>query len=209
MKITERDIEILRFINDFGFCEMPQVEKRFGLKRPRSYQIMDRLLKEELVIRKHVLYGRHGVFYLSQRGAEHTELCPVKNIPLGNYDHQIMTIEVYLKLAQQYPEACWISQRYLLRTKFKNVIGRRGHLADGMLIFPDGNKVAIEIELGLKNEKFLKSIIRMYLYDISVNEVWYYCLPKAMTRVRKFAKRIPFAKVYDLDSIIKCEASNN
>lgn len=49
MKLTDRDVDILRFINDFGFCEILQIEKRFGVKRPRSYQIMSRLVKAGLV----------------------------------------------------------------------------------------------------------------------------------------------------------------
>lgn len=44
MQLTERDLTILHFINDFGFCEMPQIEARFGLTKPRNYQIMEILI---------------------------------------------------------------------------------------------------------------------------------------------------------------------
>src|SRR3989338_10908410 len=101
MQFTERDIEILEFINEFGFCEMPKIEKRFGLKKPRGYQIIRRLVKAELVIHQRVFHSNHGVFYLTKRGAKCTDLPPIKNIPKDIYAHQLTIIDVYFKLIKQ------------------------------------------------------------------------------------------------------------
>lgn len=49
MLLTDRDREIMRFINQFGFCEMKQIEKMFCLRKPRNYKVMQRLVKAELV----------------------------------------------------------------------------------------------------------------------------------------------------------------
>ncbi len=65
--LTERDIRILHFINDFGFCEMPQLEKMFSLTKPRNYQIIQRLLAAGLVKHERVFHGRHGIYRLSKK----------------------------------------------------------------------------------------------------------------------------------------------
>ena len=73
-QLTERDLEILAFINTFGFCEMPQLEARFGLRKPRNYQVMNRLVGAGLVRHERVFYGRHGIYRLSPKGARFTGL---------------------------------------------------------------------------------------------------------------------------------------
>src|SRR5438128_1599019 len=111
MQMTERDHEILNFINEFGFCEMPQLQKRFGLKMQRGYKVVQRLIKEGLVIHERILHNRPGAFYLTNRGAEHTELPPISRVSTAIYKHQITIIEAYFKLIQKFPEATWISER--------------------------------------------------------------------------------------------------
>jgi DNA-binding MarR family transcriptional regulator len=83
MRVTERDIEILRFINDFGFCEMPHLNKRFGWRKPRNYQVVNRLLRMGFLKHERVFYGRHGIYRLSQKGARHTDLPALQRVPLG------------------------------------------------------------------------------------------------------------------------------
>jgi len=67
VRLTERDLEILRFINLFGFCEMPHLNHRFSLKRPRNYQVLNRLLTAKLIKHERVFYGRHGIYRLTKR----------------------------------------------------------------------------------------------------------------------------------------------
>src|ERR1700722_13596289 len=109
MQLTERDIRILHFINDFGFCEMPQIEKMFGLVKPRSYQIMQRLVTAGLVKHERVFHGRHGIYRLSKKGAGHTELPALARITLGNYNHSLAVLDVYLYLLTKHPDAEWLS----------------------------------------------------------------------------------------------------
>jgi DNA-binding Lrp family transcriptional regulator len=201
MQITERDIEILQFINEFGFCEMPQLEKRFNLKTPRSYKIMQRLVKAGLIIHERILYNRPGVFYLSQRGAKQTDLPAIINISLASYKHQIMIIEVYFKLIQRYPEAQWISERKLKRDKFQDGIGKRGHIADGMLIFPDQKKVAIEIELSAKGKRRINEIFRSYGTQHVIKEAWYFCAKKIVADYTDLAGSKSFIKIHKLEEL--------
>lgn len=151
--MTERDVEILKFINEFGFCEISQLEKRFGFKTPRSYKVMQRLTTEGLITHERILFNRPGVFYLTKRGSKYTDLPPITRIPLAIYKHQLMLIKAYLRLIEKFPGSTWVSERRIKRDKFYDGIGKRGHIPDGLLIFPNQNKVAIEIELSAKGER--------------------------------------------------------
>lgn len=202
MILTKRDVEILNFINDFGFCEIGQIERRFGLKKPRNYQVMKKLVKMGLVKHERIFYGKCGVFYVSRQGSQYTGLPPIKNIPTAIYEHQLMVIELYFKLMHQYPEALWVSERHLVHDKFKIGVGQRGHIPDGMLIMPDHKKIAIELELTLKGEFRLNKILRGYVGQLSIKEVWYFCSSKAFSKVNGAAKAFPFIKVHNLQGLL-------
>lgn len=205
MMLTDRDREIMRFINQFGFCEIVQIEKWFGLRKPRSYKVMQRLVKAGLVLHERILHGKHGVFRLSREGARYTDLPPVDKVYLGNYYHQLMVIEVYMQLARRHPEAAWISERRLISDKFKKYkmeSGQRGHLPDGALLFPDNKQIAIEVELTLKGSWRLDKIISHYICDFDFQGVWYFCEPRIMKKVEKAAERYQkYIKVFSLDEM--------
>lgn len=207
MLITKRDEEILNFINEFGFCEIPQLETKFGFKKPRSYQIMQRLVKAGLVIHQRIFYGTHGIFYLTKTGAEYTDLPRIKNIPKEIYEHQLAIIKVYFKLIEKYPHAQWICERRIKREKFMadgiRAGKRRHHLADGMLVFPDNEQIAVEVELSMKSKKRLKEIILGYWMHKDIREVWYFCSPAVAAKVSKIADGWDHIKVFDLESWVK------
>lgn len=196
MLITNRDIKIMKFINEFGFCEMPQIEKRFNLKKPRSYQIMQRLIKEGLVLHQYIFRHKHGVYHLTRAGASYTDLPMLKYVSLGSYLHQLTVVNVYLELIQRFPNATWISERRLKRDKFlEKGFFSPGHVADGMLIFPDDKKIAIEVELAMKAKDRLKGIIDNYAIDCSIDAVWYYCAPEIVDKVKRVVSWLPGVRV--------------
>lgn len=200
MQITKRDIEILRFINEFGFCEILQIEQKFGLKKPRCYQIMQRLTKANLVIHERVFHGQNGVFYLTRQGAEWTDLPPIKNIPKDNYIHQLAIIDVHFKLMGQFPDATWLSERRIKRDKATYSVGRKiDHVADGVLMFPDDKQIAIEVELTMKAKKRLEDIILGYVLHKHIKEVWYFCSSETLDRVCKAAGKWPHLKIHGLN----------
>lgn len=198
MKLTDRDCAIMRFINDFGFCEMPHIVKQFGLNKPRNYKVMQRLVQGGYVIHERVFYYRHGIYRLSKKGAEHTGLPVLNKIPVGIYEHQMALIEVYIKLMKEYPDATWISERSIKRDQCMRGIGRRGHVADGMLIMPDGKQIAIEVELTMKGRYRLEEILKGYSAQLEIDQVWYYCAPAILHKVKKIAEKRSMVRVMGL-----------
>jgi DNA-binding Lrp family transcriptional regulator len=202
IQLTDRDINILNFINEFGFCELPHIQDRFGIQRPRCYQIMQRLVKAGLVKHQRIFYERHGIFRVTSSGAQYTKLPALEKIPLGNYDHHLMVIKVYNKLRQLDPEINWISERRLIQEKFCDGVGKRGHLADGMIILPDGSQIAIEVELHLKGKVRTERILKGYGAQFSIKEVWYYCREGMIKAFATMTEKLPFVKVYNISEFL-------
>ncbi|VVC75009.1 hypothetical protein AQUSIP_02830 [Aquicella siphonis] len=198
MKMTQRDIDILEFINEFWFCEITQIEQKFDLKKPRSYQIMQRLIKEKLVIHERVFHGRNGIYYLSKQGASHFDLPAMSNVPIAIYDHQLAIIDIYFKLMHLHPEAQWISERRLKRERFAKGIGRLGHISDGLLVFPVDKQIAIEVELTMKGKLRLEKIFKAYASQLEIKEIWYFCSPEILPKMQKAAEKRPYIKIHRL-----------
>ena len=107
-------------------------------------------------------------------------------------------IAIYLKLNELYPETLWISEREILHDKYVNGFGKRGHTADGILVFPDGKEIAIEVELTYKGAHRTENILKGYCAQFSIHEVWYFCSENILAMIGELAKSMPFIKMYNL-----------
>jgi len=207
MQLTERDLEILEFINTFGFCAMPQLEARFGWSKPRNYQIVKRLLSANLLIHEKILHARHGIYRLTRKGAGYTELPALSRITLSSYNHSLAVTDVYLYLRQKYPKAEWMSEREMVMDKYAAGLGKSGHLPDGILYLSSpgkkDQKIAVEVELRSKGKARLESIIKWYTSQFDFAEVWYFC-PQVVANAVKGSmgeQRSKFIKVFSLKEI--------
>ena len=203
MQLTMRDIEILRFINDFGFCEMPHISKHFNLRNPRNYQIISRLIRADLVKAEKIFFANNRILSLTMAGARHTNLPPISQVSLSRYNHNSYLIDVYMKLARVHPAATWLSERQLYQDKYSVGGTRYRHVPDGLLIFPEDKQIAIEIELTSKAKQRWEQIFNAYASDLSVSEVWYYCPRSIINPLRKLADdKKGLIKIFDIDSFL-------
>lgn len=201
-RLTDRDIEILAFINEFGFCEMPQLNQRFGFKKPRNYQIIKRLIAHHFLIHESIFHGRHGTYRLSALGARCTALPALPRVPLATYHHDLTVTNVYLQLRKAYPEATWISTRRLMQNRHENGVGKPGHLPDGVLILENHERVAIEVELTHKGKDRLARILKGYTANFDYQEVRYYCSASTASRIARMTAHMPFIKVHSLGELL-------
>lgn len=198
MKLTLRDREVLQFINAVGWCTAPQLKKRFSVSLPIAYRIMRRLMEARLVLHQEAGRNAYGIYYLSSLGAGYTDLPPIERISNGIFHHQKKLVDVILKLCEIYPDAVWVSERHLIQQKFYYGVGRSGHVSDGVLIFPDGSKISIEVELSLKSQQRLRKIFNAYAGTLAYKEVWYYCADNVMRGVTAIAGKKSFIKIFSL-----------
>jgi hypothetical protein len=163
MMYENRDVKIIKFINEFGFCELPQIEKQFELSRHRAYKIMQRLTTRGYIKHERIFYHRHGVYRATRLGAEITGYPMLDKVPAGIYEHQLAVIETYIQLIRQYPDASWMTERVMRRTGYMPGRRRDKHYADALLYMPDGSQIAIEVELTMKSKRRLEEIFRVYM----------------------------------------------
>lgn len=202
MQLTKRDREILCFINEAGICVMPQIKKEFDLKFPRNYQVMKRLVNGEYVMHDQIFKKQHGIYYLTKKGAEQTALPAISNVSLGGYKHQLLITDIRQKLRDKYPDTKWVSERYLKQQKFYYGLGKTGHVSDGMLIFPDDKKIAIEVELSLKGKYRLENIFSAYGGQLEIDEAWYFCATQLIRPLTALAKNKSYIKIHSLEEFL-------
>ena len=202
IQLTKRDMEIIRFINEFGFCEMPQIERQFGIKKPLSYRLVRRLIRAGLIIHQRIFHSTYGIYYVTAQGAKCTDLPPLGTISLGRYEHQQAVTNVFIQLQRKYPDTNWISERRLKHEKYFQGVGKKGHLSDGMLVFSDGKQIAIEIELSLKGKERINRILKSYGTTFSINEVWYFCPKGMIAALSALAAKLSFVKIYNLEEVL-------
>jgi DNA-binding MarR family transcriptional regulator len=201
IQLTPRDVEMLSFINQFGFCEIGHIQKQFNLKKQRSYYIMKRLIHGGLLNHQRIFYGEHGVYFLTEAGASHTPLPALSKLSYRHYHHHLKVIDVAMRLTRQYPESTWISERQLLIDKFKKGQRAKGHVADGVLHLPEDKKMAIEVELSRKGQRRLERILKKYA-TAEFDEVWYYCSPVLFDVLERLTQTLSFIKVFNIEGFL-------
>jgi hypothetical protein len=189
IRITERDVSILQFVNEFGFCEIRHVQNQFGIKKRLCYSLMQRLVLGGFVTHQHIYHNQHGIYRATHLGASYTDLPPLNIIPHNHYHHHLTVIDVYQKMKQYHAAMTWVSERQLISEKFSQGVGKRGHIADGMLLLPN-KKVAIEVELTVKGRARLERILKGYAKQADIDEIWYFCQQKTFNALRPFVEKM-------------------
>jgi predicted transcriptional regulator len=202
MQLTKRDEAILCFINEAGFCVMPQIQREFNIKFPRSYQIMKRLVDGGYVVHEQIFKSKHGIYYVTRKGAENTLLPPLSHIALGSYKHQLTITDIRQQLRVKHPDTKWVSERHLKQQKFYYGIGKTGHIADGILVFPNKRKIAIEIELSMKGKNRLEKILNAYGGQLDIEEAWYFCPDTLTHSLAVMAKNKSYIKIHSLEGFL-------
>lgn len=200
LRLSVIELEILRFLNEFGFCEIRQIVKQFDMKKSSAYRYAKKLIQHGLIVNARIIKYQPCAYFVTAKGINllKFDLPLIKNIPLHIYEHQLDVIDVSITLRKKYPDAIWMSERRLTREKHNN----HEHLPDGAVVLPDCKPFAIEIERTLKTKTRLESIILNYGLQNTYKEVWYFCSTSVMPAVTKFAANMPYIKVFRLGDFI-------
>lgn len=184
-----RVTEVLSFINEFGFCELPQIQEKFGLTMSGTYKMLKSYIDEDLLIHERIFYHLHGIYRATRLGATFTCIPRLSKVPIGNYAHQIAVIETYMQFMKQYPGSSWMTERVLRKLGYMPGKDRDKHYADALVYLPDGKQIAIEVELTMKSKRRLKKIMSGYMCQFEIKEVWYYCAPAIVNKVKQLADK--------------------
>lgn len=208
--LTERDKEIIRLINRFGYLTATQVARLMGMSQRVTYRRLRKLAEERYLIHNRVLAGRAGIYRATTRGLMATDIELSRAVVrLLTLEHNLAVADAAAALLERHPGAAWLTERELRRRAGQKFgVGWQGHIPDGVLVL--GNRrFAVEVEMTAKEKRRVEKILRVYLRRSDYSEVWYFCRTKRQTeRLKEVVKRHDFARVFTLGEVVQDGATD-
>jgi len=174
MQITEKDIEILKWINRFRYTTAKQVMEKFGMCKSPAYRRLKFLKDNGYLYYRKFFKDKPGIFFCTVEGVgvSGSKLSPLKRkISLATYDHNLIVIDVSFKL-EKYGN--WITDREIWSEIFKKQKEKKTniHIPDG-IIENDGKRTAVEVELTPKSKSRLDKIMKAHRRSRFYDSVFY------------------------------------
>jgi len=214
MLVTERDLEIIRYIDSFGYVAAEQIFNRFKISQKRGYRRLHLLVAEGYLQHKRIFIGRPGIYRGGSQGL--ALICDDPERPhrpatirVATIEHDLMLVDLASALVQKYG-GTWKTERQIWRERGFTAVEAKMHVPDGILTLPAGDgdgqknqKIAVELELTAKSGQRLEKIIRGYARAAEYTEVWYFVKNLALAeKIREIAQRMTFIKIYLISEVM-------
>lgn len=203
IRVTQRDINLLNWINAVGFVSIEQICLRLNVSPKTAYSRIKKLTDNGYLTHERIFWGLPGVYRTTKLGVQ---LCgsilpPLRKITLGSYHHDIAATKLSLLLANTH-NCEYIPERMLRHQNGLNGIGVAGHTPDSVLL-KDGKKIALELELNKKGARRRSKIMSHYMKDFSFDEVWYFCSTlEIKNQIQESASQLSFLKTFLVDDYL-------
>jgi len=204
MQITSRDLEIIKWINGFGYVTVEHLQRKMLISKQAVYRRMKKLADEEYIIHERLFVDQPGVYGVTKKGVSVSgdDLGPGK-ISLGTYRHDLEVVRVALELEEK-TGGIYLSERRIRKKNGLHGVGQAGHVPDGILNFSDGKKIAVEVELSTKGTARLEKILKGYVRLTEFTKVWYFTENRSLAeKIKSLSAKMPFIQVFDLYEIEK------
>jgi hypothetical protein len=189
---SERDLELLGLIGEQYAVTLPQLARLIDRRLDTARSLRDRWKRAGWIASGQLLARTPSFVWLTGRGAA------LGSSPFRLWEpnhglalHIEAVTEVRLVLERELHFGGWECERAVAR-RLADDRGRRGHLPDAVL-HRDQERIAIEVELTLKNRRRLDDIAfqTSRFYD----RVWYFAKPKLLPALRKIAAENPYGNI--------------
>ncbi len=200
MRIQERDKEIIRRIYEQQFLFHEHVERYFfrnassQLARIRIAELAKvGLLRKETV----TVLGNRRIIRLTPDGLElarqlhHFDIPQLRRLDLKTVEHDAIVTSVALRLHELW-DGLWVPERALKKEDYTQI-------PDGVFVFQNSNKVALEIENSLKGRnRFLENLDKWRFTPMRL-VLFVTTHPKIHSALKRFIDqgpgKVPFALV--------------
>ncbi len=205
MIFQERDSELLRWVNGFGFASAEQIKGWMGVGNTAAYVRVKKLVEAGYMSRERILHGQARIHKVTKKGvlAGGDSIWPVGQINLGTFRHDFKLVDLALQLEKE-TGGSFKPDRRIRHDEGLSGVGQLGHIADGYLTIGEEKPIAVELELSVKSRARINSIIEDYGGNLDVSEVWYFTDQSEVARaIEKAAKGYSFIKIKKLSKSVK------
>lgn len=208
-QLTDRDVEITRWITRHGVVTAELVARRFfwhpqlGTCGQRAaHRRLDALCRLGLILYKREYGTPHKVVRATRQGA-HLANVGVRPAPfvLSELQHTLAVVTLGEYLLYENPGAELITEREIRVQRLRETLAHTrqtglGRIPDALLRLPKtegpaGGTVTIAVELDLtrKDQRAVEHIIRQYAYE-KFDRVWWYVKPIRVARMRTIVRSL-------------------
>jgi hypothetical protein len=205
--LTDRDIEIIRWITRHGVVTADLVGRRF-FWRPElhtygaraTYRRLNTLCRLGLILDKREYGAPHHVVRTTRAGARLAAV-GIRPAPfvLHELHHTLAVVTLGEYLLFENPGAELTTERELRVQRLQQTLaGTRQHgvgrIPDAALLLrPDAQgrraRVAVELDLTRKDQRTIENIIRQYAYE-DFDRVWWYVKPFRVERMQNVVRSL-------------------
>lgn len=186
-----RDPDLLRWIGRYGVVSPQQVARRWFGTQEAANRRLRKLEQLGLVRRDRTFWHAPYAVRLTGAGVRLAGVdVPPAKLSLAELRHSLAVVDLVEDLIRQYPQAELHTDRELRvqRGRERRAGTRkegRGRTPDGLLTFPDGRTLAIELDLSPKATSDYERAVRAYEQE-RFTRVWWY-VPSLEARERLVA----------------------
>ncbi len=189
VRVTERDLRLLRIVGEQYAVTVPQLARLMGRSHHAGRWLRERWQAAGWVEARALLVGRPVFVWLTRRGLRAAGLdYSVWRPAAGALAHVAAVTEVRLHVQARHERAAWVSERDLGRGS----AGRGTHRPDG-LVRLDGRESAVEVELTLKERRRAARIMGELLAGYSA--VSYFAAPAPFRLISALADELGAGRV--------------
>ena len=180
MRLTARDLEVLRFAVRHGMVTPEQLAARFFTSTPSALRRLRALEAIGLLVRDRVLVAAPPVVRATPAGTRLSgcDLAPA-SLELARIAHNLALVDLSEELLAAHPGSAWTTERELRRDRMRAARAggrweRQRRVPDGLLQLAAGTRIAIELDLTPKRSARLDLLAGAYAVDREVDTVWWY-----------------------------------
>ena len=209
IKLTERDLSVLRFVGEQYAVRQDQLARL--LKRPADGALSDsatravlaRWEKAGLTDSRKVIADEPKFIWLTRRGLDEVGLDFKPWVPTAaSLTHLFWTNQVRMHAEDRHPQSVWRSERELRKGRVvQSISATQAHEVDAEIHLPEG-VVAVEVELTPKSVERRRSIMAEVTERYAT--VWYFAPANVASLLEKTASSVPGqdrVRIYGLELI--------
>ena len=178
--LTERDLEIIKFICEMKFSSIDEIYFKFfktlknGSESKSKWWARERLtdlVKSNYLTKLYSFSGRKAYYLGSVKGYLKTLKCcpsdflvkPLMKIDHATFEHDKLVLQIRLQYEASQKITRWVSDRKLQSIQGIHSILGEGNTPDGIYTTAENEKIAFELELSVKAKARYEQKIRKYI----------------------------------------------